>query len=112
MQVMSQKMLGTAIRDQEVKHSELETAIRCTPYSAGALSSGTMVVLPQGVACSQRKLGGFLFGWLVWIGLFFVFVFFSRNSHVSFAAIRNARKLTHHSAPYICKLFPLMHLIP
>lgn len=31
MQVMSQKMLGTAIRDQEVKHSELETAIRCTP---------------------------------------------------------------------------------
>ena len=54
MQVMFQKTVGTSMKDQEAKHSELET-VAMSLYSAGTLDSGMMAILPQAVVCNLKK---------------------------------------------------------
>ena len=58
MQVMFQKAVDTATKDQEAKHSELETvetSLHTRLYAAGALDSGMMAILPQAVVCNLKK---------------------------------------------------------
>lgn len=52
MQVTFKKAVGIATKDQEARHSELETVEKCLYtclYATGTLDSGVMAMLPQAV---------------------------------------------------------------
>lgn len=103
MQVTFQKMLGAAIKDQEVKRSELETAIRCTPVLSRytVIQEWWLFYLKELFAAKER--------W-VFVSIF-VCLFFPKTAICDLQQ-SEMHMNSHHSAPCICKLFPLMHLIP